>query len=373
LQVLLGARRDLGARVEIVSVDRPFAASAARPFSSTGSPGRGRISAVGSRLGGLLAGSVRGATGLLGHRRLRLTLIGGVIGALLLGGGWLWLRDSPLVSVEHVHVSGVHGVGAREIRLALDDAAKRMSTLDANVGALRARLASFAQVRSLSVSTSFPHTMRITVSEQLPVAVLLSNGTRTALAANGVVLGRAFLAKSLPVIESSKLALTRVHDSQTLQYLKVLGAAPAPLAKYITRAYTSGKGLTLALQNGMLVYFGDASRPHAKWLSLARVLADPTSTGAAYIDVRMPERPAAGIAGAATSTSTQASGLDPNSAVLAQTLASAITGESSSSTPASPSASEPAVAQTSPSSEAASGETASSGSASSESAAPTGG
>jgi hypothetical protein len=215
--------------------------------------------------------------------------------------------------------------------------------------------------------------MRITVSEQLPVAVLLSNGTRTALAANGVVLGRAFLAKSLPVIESSKLALTRVHDSQTLQYLKVLGAAPAPLAKYITRAYTSGKGLTLALQNGMLVYFGDASRPHAKWLSLARVLADPTSTGAAYIDVRMPERPAAGIAGAATSTSTQASGLDPNSAVLAQTLASAITGESSSSTPASPSASEPAVAQTSPSSEAASGETASSGSASSESAAPTGG
>ena len=66
------------------------------------------------------------------------------------------------------------------------------------------------------------------------------------------------------------------------------------------------------MRNGLLVYFGDATRPHAKWLSLARVLADPSSAGATYIDVRVPERPAAGFASASalaeSSTSTTSAG-----------------------------------------------------------------
>ena len=45
------------------------------------------------------------------------------------------------------------------------------------------------------------------------------------------------------------------------------------------------------MRNGLLVYFGDATRPHAKWLSLARVLADPSSAGASYVDVRLPVAP----------------------------------------------------------------------------------
>ncbi len=32
---------------------------------------------------------------------------------ILLGGGWLWLRNSPLVSVEHVQITGVQGVRGR--------------------------------------------------------------------------------------------------------------------------------------------------------------------------------------------------------------------------------------------------------------------
>ena len=45
------------------------------------------------------------------------------------------------------------------------------------------------------------------------------------------------------------------------------------------------------MRNGLLVYFGDATRPHAKWLSLADVLADPSSAGASYVDVRLPVAP----------------------------------------------------------------------------------
>ncbi len=87
----------------------------------------------------------------------------------------------------------------------------------------------------------------------------------------------------------------RVSGASLLAALTVLGAAPAPLAKHVERVFVAAKGLTVAMRNGLLVYFGDASRPHAKWLSLARVLADSSSAGASYVDVRLPGRPAAGF------------------------------------------------------------------------------
>ena len=95
----------------------------------------------------------------------------------LLGGGWLWLRGSSLVAVEHVHISGVHGPEAIEIRAALDDSATRMTTMDFNAGALRSALASYAIVAAVQVKTSFPHTVSISVSERPPVAALVSAGT----------------------------------------------------------------------------------------------------------------------------------------------------------------------------------------------------
>jgi hypothetical protein len=86
------------------------------------------------------------------------------------------------------------------------------------------------------------------------------------------------------------------------------------------------------------VYFGDASRPHAKWLSLARVLADPSSAGASYVDVRLPERPAAGFPGSAgpaasTSESKPTSNSAPGTAAeLAAGLTAALGGSPSPAT-----------------------------------------
>ena len=121
----------------------------------------------------------------------------------LLGGGWLLLRKSPLVSVEHVQIAGVQGVDAGPIDAALRGAARGMSTLNVNVAALRAAVAPYLVVRELSVSTSFPHGLRIHVVEQLPVAALSVGGVHTAVAADGVVLGSDLLASErvpLPAI-----------------------------------------------------------------------------------------------------------------------------------------------------------------------------
>jgi cell division protein FtsQ len=258
---------------------------------------------------------------------------------VLLGGGWLLLRKSPLVSVEHVQIAGVQGVDAGRIDAALRGAARGMSTLNVNAGALRAAVASYPVVRSLSVSTSFPHGLRIHVVEQLPVAALSVGGVRTAVAADGVVLGPELLASEripLPAIAlaaGSAVPLGgHVENATTRVELTVLGAAPRVLLGWVSKVLIGPEGLTVAMRNGLSIYFGDATRPHAKWLAAARVLADPSSAGATYVDVRAPERPAAGTTaagGLAGNTATgQASATDATSAALAKVLAEAISGGS---------------------------------------------
>jgi cell division protein FtsQ len=290
-------------------------------------------------------------------RRLRLWLATGAAALALLGGVWLWLRDSPLVAVQRVRISGVQGPEAASIEAALSGAARSMTTLDVNVGALQAAVAPFHVVRELSASASFPHELRIHVIEQLPVAALTVGGTRTAVAADGVVLGRTLLSASLPAIVGewaaghSPLRAGHVQDATVRAELSVLGAAPRVLLGWVSRVFMgppAREGLTVEMRNGLLLYFGNATRPHAKWLSAARVLADPSSAGATYIDVRAPERPAAGttsaggLEGGAT-TPAQASASDPSAAALATTLAEALNGDSAASTP-SAAASTPAAA-----------------------------
>jgi cell division protein FtsQ len=245
----------------------------------------------------------------------------------LLGGGWLWLRDSSLVSVRHVHIAGVQGVDAIQIRTALDAAAARMTTLDFNAAALRTAVAEYPVVAGLRVRTSFPHTVSIAVSERPPVAALLGAGQRTAVAADGTVLGPALLSGSLPTISASSdpIAGARVREAAALGAVTVLAAAPAELERFVVRAYNGPQGLTVALRTGLLVYFGNATRPHAKWLSLARVLVSPSASGASYVDVRLPERPAAGFSSTSTSSSSSPSGSSTSTSTAAQGSASSET------------------------------------------------
>ena len=295
------------------------------------------------------------------RRRLRIAAIVALVATPLLAGGWVWLRGSSLVAVHQVHVSGVSGSDAHQIEAALRSSARGMTTLQVHTAALDAAVAAYPVVRELKVSTHFPHGLSIRVIEQPPVAALTVAGTKTAVAANGVVLGPALASGSLPTLAGGSLPAPgkRLHDPTLLGAVAALGAAPAALAKQVTRAYSSRKGLTLAMRSGLLVYFGDGTRPHAKWLSLARVLADSSSAGASYVDVRLPERPAAGFPGGAVpplssgeagSASSASSGGDSTAAIAerlseatgtgsptgAQTGTTSTSGEAESHTEAEP-------------------------------------
>jgi cell division protein FtsQ len=258
------------------------------------------------------------------RRRLRISLLVLLLAGPPLAGGWLWLRHSSLVSVEHVQVTGVHGPDAGAIDAALIGAARHMSTLDVHVGALRAAVAPFRVVRDVQASSSLPHGLHIRVIEQPPVAALAVGAARTAVAADGAVLGPALLSSSLPTVTAGSEPATgaHVHGASLSAALTVLGASPAPFAKLLLRAFTGPKGLTVTMSGGLSVYFGDGSRPHAKWLSLARVLSDPSSAGASYVDVRLPERPAAGFAAGTRPQSTVAQGASASSSEHATTTES---------------------------------------------------
>jgi cell division protein FtsQ len=282
-------------------------------------------------LGGA-AGAVRAGLGLLWQRRWsRIALLASMVALPLLGGGWLWLRNSSFVAVQRVEISGVRGPDTAQIDALLTAAARSESTLDVNASALRAAVAGLPLVREVSAVAHFPHTLAVHVVEQLPVAELLVAGSKTAVAADGVVLGTSLSTGDLPVVaDSSEPSVGQgVKGPDLLAALTVLGAAPAPLARLAERAFEGPKGLTVAMRNGLLVYFGNATRPHAKWLSLARVLADSSSNGASYVDVRLPGRPAAGFPTGVTSpdaSSSSATGSSEPGSSTESTVASLAAG-----------------------------------------------
>lgn len=292
------------------------------------------------------------------RRRLRIALLVLVASMPLLAGGWLWLRSSPFVSVQHVQITGVHGTQAPAVDAALTAASHRMSTLDVSAGALEAAVAPLRVVRSLRAIPSFPHGLRIEVTEQLPVASLTAGGQHTAVAGDGVVLGPSLLSSSLPSVSGEVVpaAGRRVSGASLQAELTVLGAAPTLLLKHVERVFTGTQGITAAMRNGLLVYFGDDTRPHAKWLSLARVLADPSSAGAYYVDVRLPSHPAAGFPAGVTppdqSSTPGTSSTEPagGSESAVSSLAAGLSGGGATTSTGSPTgaSTEPASAATEP-------------------------
>ena len=115
----------------------------------------------------------------------------------------------------------------------------------------------------------------------------------------------------------------RTHDSFVLVALRVLSDAPAPLLRRVVAVTAADGALTLYLHRGPKLIFGNGALPHAKWDAAAAVMADPSSRGAAYIDVQVPSRPAAQVADPSTLSASTTSGSNadaPAGAASAPTL-----------------------------------------------------
>lgn len=217
-----------------------------------------------------------------------------VLAVALLGVGFMWLRDSSFVAVEDVTITGAEGTQAEEIRAALRDAAEDMTTMHVREDALLAAVQQYPSVKSVKATADMPHRLRIEVRSRTPVAAL-DTGTRTiAVASDGTVLTGSGT-DGLPRVKvSTPPGGERVRGDSASALVRLMAVAPAPLRARTERAFLGPDGLTVVLTEGPRLRFGRGDRLTAKWAAAARVLADENAQGASYIDLRLPERPAAG-------------------------------------------------------------------------------
>jgi cell division protein FtsQ len=250
-----------------------------------------------------LAGFERAAPGRRAHgdrvrpalRRPRpRTLLAAGAALVLLLAGWFWLRDSSLVAVRTVEVTGIDGPQGARVRTALEEAARSMTTLHVRQDALDTAAAPFSIVKRIEASTDFPHTMRIHVVTNVAVGAIVVDGRRIAVTSDGTVLHDVSAPAQLPEIPlRAAPAGTRLTEPDAVAAVAALGAAPSALRGRVEGVQTTAdRGLTLQLAHGPLLVFGSSERLAAKWAAAAAVLADPDAAGASAIDVSAPERPA---------------------------------------------------------------------------------
>ncbi len=233
---------------------------------------------------------------LAGFRRPGLgTVLAAAAAVALLVGGWVWLRDSSLLSVDRVTVTGASGGQAGAVRSALETAALDMTTLRVDEGALRDAVARFPLVRDVEATADLPHGLRIRVIERVPVGVISSaSGGSVVVAEDGTLL-RGVPAADLPrIVSRTAPGGARVADRRTNVKVALLAAAPARMRGRVVRVTLGPQGLIAVLASGPKLRFGDGARLEAKWIAATRVLRDPAAQTAAYLDLRVPERPAAG-------------------------------------------------------------------------------
>jgi cell division protein FtsQ len=255
---------------------------------------RTRARARSARAGTLRAFAFRVLTLRMLPPRMRRRVFVVLAVCLVIAAGFqFWLRDSPLVAVEDVTVTGLTTKDAPRVKAALASAAHTMTTLHVDQDELERAIAAYPVVRTLDVRSDFPHGLEIHVVEHRPAALVGG----LPVAGDGTILRGLPVEGRLPKVDApaGKLDGDRLSDPAAIHAARVAGGAPAPLRGRLERIdVRSEEGIVVELRDGPELIFGDARHVRAKWIAAVRILADKEAAGASYIDVRLPGRPAAG-------------------------------------------------------------------------------
>src|SRR3954471_10179491 len=147
-----------------------------------------------------------------------------VLGVLV--AAWAWLRDSRLVAVERVTVTGVSGPDAARVRDALESAATDMTTLHVRRDELRTAVDPFPAVLGVRTDADFPHGLRIAVRERNAVGTVVAGEQRVPVAADGTLM-RTTTSAGLPEIAAKALpGGSHASDPGVRRSIALLSAAP---------------------------------------------------------------------------------------------------------------------------------------------------
>jgi cell division protein FtsQ len=233
--------------------------------------------------------------------RRRVIIVGVVFSVVLAaGGGWALLHTS-LFSAKTVTVSGAtHESDAQVVAAAGLQHHPALISIDA--GAAEAGIDALAWVKTSSVSLHWPSTVKITVTERTPVAIVSSGADVALVDASGRVLvyqhaptapEAASLAKGLiPIVTAKPITMAVgssvpdwVHGS-----LQVAGSLPLAFKGQVAQIHANADGtVTLQLTTPVSVTMGTATQLEQKYSDIASVIAGATLHPGDVLDVTVPQ------------------------------------------------------------------------------------
>jgi cell division protein FtsQ len=230
----------------------------------------------------------------------------------LAGGAYLIARETSLFAVQRIDVQGASPALAARIRSALEPL-EGTSLVSFSRSAADRRLAGLPEIASVGYDRDFPHTLRVRVTVERPVAVLRRGADAWLVAASGRVLD-ALLPNSYPPLPRIWLAAettvtvgTPVETGKAVAVATALRTARFPVHVLGVRDDGAGQ-VVLQVSGGREVRLGDTSNLRVKLAVAAAVL--PRAPDALYVDVSVPTRAVAGYqqTGAAAQLNSQPSG-----------------------------------------------------------------
>jgi cell division protein FtsQ len=227
----------------------------------------------------------------------------GVALILIAAGLYGLARESSMFAVHSIAVAGASPAVAAEVRAALHSFEGR-SLVAVDASRVEQRVAGLPTVRASVVDRAFPHTLRIRVTPELPVAVLRRGAEAWLVSARGRVIA--------PITRGKHRALPRIWLPlrTELEVGSLLEDEPGGLAARSLAAFV-GSGfpnriafvralngqLTLGLRDGLEIRLGapvDLRLKIAIAHGILPTLALPAAGGPDYLDIAVPERPVAG-------------------------------------------------------------------------------
>jgi cell division protein FtsQ len=212
-------------------------------------------------------------------------------------GAYAIARQTAIFALDRIEVEGASPTIAREVRSALKPyVGHSLVRFDSDAAARR--LTSVAAIADTHFDRAFPHTLKVRVRLERPVAVLRQGVGAWLVSSSARVLGEV----GRPYPRLPKIWLPRTTDISSNTTLGGLGAkgvaALGPLRALHLRAdvrqvLVGDAELTLVLRSGTEVRLGDSGDLRLKAAIVKQLL--PRAAGARYLDVSVPERPVAGF------------------------------------------------------------------------------
>ena len=219
-------------------------------------------------------------------------VLGGVLLALVVA------RETPLFGVRAIEVTGAPPGVQRQVERALQDR-RGESLVGLDLDAAQTDITTLSTVAAVSFDRAYPHTLRVTVVPERPVAVVRQG------AAAFVVSDRGRVIASVPRTKRPELARIWVARDVSLEPgaivdgdLRIAVGAVAPLAGVrfpgrVVSVATEEEQLTLRLGSGLELRLGEPTHVDLKLAVAGRVLP-LLPVGSGYLDLSVPDRPVAG-------------------------------------------------------------------------------